>query len=138
MLTAGAGPTCSIKAALEVYPAGAGEMYSMTGIVSEKLAAGEMLSTTGTVAAQTSGAGEVYSMAMTGADDTVGAEDDFGLIQEVSSLCPPLSPVPDCTIRGIFGRIQEVSNCCRPFPPVCITDRRAYVEVRCSFRQHHP
>ena len=74
--------------------------------------AGEMFSTTGTVAAQTSGAGEVYSMAETGADDTVGAEDDFGLIQEVSSLCPPLSPVPDCTILGIFGRIQEVSNCC--------------------------
>ena len=64
-------------------------------------------------------------MAVTGAADTVGAEDDFGLIQGVSSLCPPLSPVPD-----IFGRIQEVSNCCPPFPPACITDRRAYVEVR--------
>ena len=48
----------------------------------DKLAtgAGEMFSTTGTVAAHTSGAGEVYSMAETGADDTVGAEDDFGLI----------------------------------------------------------
>ena len=53
-------------------------------------------------------------MAETGADDTAGAEDDFGLIQEVSSLCPPLSPVPDCTILGIFGRVQEVSNCCLP------------------------
>ena len=61
-------------------------------------------------------------------NDTVGAEDDFGLIQEVSSLCPPLSPVPYCTILGIFGRIQEVSNCCPPFHPACITDRRAYVE----------
>ena len=28
-------------------------------------------------------------MAETGANDTVAAEDDFGLIQEVSSLCPP-------------------------------------------------
>ena len=94
----------------------------------DKLAtgAGEMFFTTGTVAAQISGAGEMYSMAETGADDTVGAEDDFGLIQEVSSLCPPLSPVPDCTILGIFGRIQEVSNRC----PACVTDRRAYVEVR--------
>ena len=95
----------------EVYPARAGEMYSMTGTVSEKLAtgAGEMFSTTGTATAQTSGAGEVYSMAETGADDTFGAEG---------------------TILGIFGRIQEVSNCCLPFPPACITDRRAHVEVR--------
>ena len=37
----------------------------------------------------------MYSMAVTSAADTVGAEDDFGFIQEVSSLCPPLSPVPD-------------------------------------------
>ena len=88
-----------------------------------------MNSSTGTGEAQTLGAGEMYSMAVTGAADTVGAEDDFGLIQEVSSLCPPLSPEPDCTIFGIFGRIQEVSNCC-PFPPACITDRREYVEVR--------
>ena len=72
----------------------------------------------------------MYSMAVTGVADTVGAEDDFGLNQEVSSLCPPLSPVPDCTILGIFGRIQEVTNCCPPFLPACITDRRAYVEVR--------
>ena len=28
----------------------------------------------------------MYSMAVTGAADTVGAEDDFGLIQEVRSL----------------------------------------------------
>ena len=70
-------------------------------------------------------------MAETGTNDTVGAEDDFGLIQEVSSLCPPpLSPVPNCTILGIFGRIQEVSSCCPPFPPACITDRRASVGVR--------
>ena len=93
----------------------------------DKLAtgAGEMFSTTGIVAAQTSGAGEVCSMAETGAEDTVGAEDGFGLIQEVS-ICPPMSLVPDCTILGIVGRIQEVSNCC----PACITDRRTYVEVR--------
>ena len=84
-----------------------------------------MFSTTGTVAAQTSGAGEVCFMAETGADDTVGAEDEFGLTQEVSSHCPALSPVPDCTILGIFGRIQEVSNCCPPFRPACIADRRA-------------
>ena len=34
-------------------------------------------------------------MAVTGTADTVGAEDDFGLIQEVRSLRPPLSSVPD-------------------------------------------
>ena len=69
-------------------------------------------------------------MTVTGAAYTVGTGDDFGRIHEVNSLCPPLSSVPDCTVLGIFGRIQEVSNCCPPFSPACITDRRAFVEVR--------
>ena len=47
-------------------------------------------------------------MAEADSSGIVGAEQDFGLIQSVSSFCPPLTLVPNCAKLGIFGRIQEV------------------------------